>query len=285
MHNSLPIFELKQVSHKFGQFPALANVNLKIYPGERVGLVGPSGAGKSTLIRLLNGILLPTQGEVWALGRNLSKLSPHRLRQVQRRIGTVYQQFNLVNNLRVIHNVNAGHLGRWSFVKAAVSLVFPLELETAAKALTQVGIPEKLYARTDKLSGGQQQRVALARVLVQNPDVILADEPISNLDPQLSREIMDLLWDISDTGSKTLIISLHALEFARNYCDRLVGLRQGQIVFDIPTADLSPKMIEALYRLETPESTVSPTLIKNIKQYSSSQLGQRLSSSVNGNRE
>lgn len=285
MHNSLPIFELKQVSQQFGQFRALANVNLKIYPGERVGLVGSSGAGKSTLIRLLNGTLLPTQGQVYALGRNLSELSPHRLRQVQRRIGTVYQQFNLVNNLRVIHNVNAGHLGRWSFVKAAVSLVFPLEVETAAKALTQVGIPEKLYAPTDKLSGGQQQRVALARVLVQNPEVILADEPISNLDPQLSREIMNLLRDISDTGSKTLIISLHALEFARNYCDRLVGLRQGQIVFDIPTADLSPKMIEALYRTQTPESTVSPSLIKHIKQYSSSRWGERLSSSVNGHRE
>ncbi|NEO71561.1 phosphonate ABC transporter ATP-binding protein [Moorena sp. SIO3H5] len=285
MHNSLPIFELKQVSQKFGQFRALANVNLKIYPGERVGLVGSSGAGKSTLIRLLNGTLLPTQGEVWCLGRNLSKLSPHRLRQVQRRIGTVYQQFNLVNNLRVIHNVNAGHLGRWSFVKAAVSLVFPLEVETAAKALTQVGIPEKLYAPTDKLSGGQQQRVALARVLVQNPEVILADEPISNLDPQLSREMMDLLRDISDIGSKTLIISLHALEFARNYCDRLVGLRQGKIVFDIPTADLSPKMIEALYRTETPESTVSPSLIKHIEKYSSSRWGERLSSSVNGNRK
>ncbi len=284
-HPGLPIFELKQVSQQFGQFRALANVNLKIYPGERVSLVGSSGAGKSTLIRLLNGTLLPTEGEVWALGRNLSKLSPHRLRQVQRRIGTVYQQFNLVNNLRVIHNVNAGHLGRWSFVKAAVSLVFPLEVETAAKALTQVGIPEKLYAPTDKLSGGQQQRVALARVLVQNPEVILADEPISNLDPQLSREIMDLLRDISDKGSKTLVISLHALEFARNYCDRLVGLRQGKIVFDIPTADLSPKMIEALYRLETPESTVLPSLIKNIKQYSSSRWGERLSSSVNGNRE
>ena len=246
----IPIFELKRVSQQFGQFRALTNLNLQIYPGERVALVGASGAGKSTLIRLLNGTLLPSQGEVWVLGRNLARLSPCQLRQVQRRVGTVYQQFNLVNNLRVIHNVNAGHLGRWPLVKAAISLLFPLEVETAAKALTQVGIPEKLYAPTEELSGGQQQRVALARVLVQNPEVILADEPISNLDKQLSQEIMDLLKDMSEAKGKTLVTSLHSLEFARSHCTRLVGLRQGQIAFDVSPAALSPTTIEELYATE-----------------------------------
>lgn len=242
-----PIFELKQVTQQFGKFPALIDINLQIYPGERVALVGSSGAGKSTLIRLLNGTLLPTQGEVWALGQNLSQLSAGKLRQVQRQIGTVYQQFHLVDSLRVIHNVNAGHLGRWSFFQAAVSLIYPLEVETAAKALTQVGIPEKLYARTDELSGGQQQRVALARVLVQNPLVILADEPISNLDRELSREILDLLRDMCDRGGKTLVTSLHSLDFARTHCDRLIGLRQGRIVFDTPAAEISQEAIEELY--------------------------------------
>ncbi|NEP29937.1 ATP-binding cassette domain-containing protein, partial [Moorena sp. SIO3I6] len=243
--------ELKQVSQQFGQFRALTNLNLKIYPGERVALVGASGAGKSTLIRLLNGILLPSQGEVWVLGRNLARISPRQLRQVQRRLGTVYQQFNLVNNLRVIHNVNAGHLGRWSLMKALVSLLFPQEVDTALKALAQVGIPEKLYAPTEELSGGQQQRVALARVLVQNPDVILADEPISNLDRQMSREIMDLLKEISETGGKTLVTSLHSIEFACSHCDRLVGLQRGKIVFDVPPGVLSQSMIDKLYATET----------------------------------
>ncbi|NEO64628.1 MAG: ATP-binding cassette domain-containing protein [Moorea sp. SIO4G2] len=247
----IPIFELKQVSQQFGQFRALTNLNLKIYPGERVALVGASGAGKSTLIRLLNGILLPSQGEVWVLGRNLARISPRQLRQVQRRLGTVYQQFNLVNNLRVIHNVNAGHLGRWSLMKALVSLLFPQEVDTALKALAQVGIPEKLYAPTEELSGGQQQRVALARVLVQNPDVILADEPISNLDRQMSREIMDLLKEISETGGKTLVTSLHSIEFACSHCDRLVGLQRGKIVFDVPPGVLSQSMIDKLYATET----------------------------------
>ncbi|NEO42756.1 MAG: ATP-binding cassette domain-containing protein [Moorea sp. SIO4A3] len=247
----IPIFELKQVSQQFGQFRALTNLNLKIYPGERVALVGASGAGKSTLMRLLNGILLPSQGEVWVLGRNLARISPRQLRQVQRRLGTVYQQFNLVNNLRVIHNVNAGHLGRWSLMKALVSLLFPQEVDTALKALAQVGIPEKLYAPTEELSGGQQQRVALARVLVQNPEVIIADEPISNLDRQMSREIMDLLKEISETGGKTLVTSLHSIEFACSHCDRLVGLQRGKIVFDVPPGVLSQSMIDKLYATET----------------------------------
>lgn len=250
MSSSIPVFELKGVTHKFASFSALVDINFQIYPGERVALVGSSGAGKSTLLSLLNGTLIPNQGEVWVLGKNLSRLTSHRLQQVQREIGTVYQQFQLVDTLRVIHNVNAGHLGRWSFFKSAWSLAWPLEVETALKALTQVGIPEKLYERTDQLSGGQQQRVALARVIIQNPLVILADEPISSLDPELSREIMDLLRQMSHSAGKTLVISLHSLEFARSHCQRLVGLREGKIVFDAPVAAVSQEMIEDLYRLE-----------------------------------
>ena len=244
-----PIFALKQVSHTFGTFPALSDITLQILPGERVALVGSSGAGKSTLIRLLNGTLLPTSGEVWVLGNNLSNLGPTALRQTQRQIGTIYQQFHLVESLRVIHNVNAGHLGRWSFFRALASLLWPLEVERAATALAQVGIPEKLYDRTDQLSGGQQQRVAIARVLVQQPQAILADEPIASLDPERSREIMDLLRDLSRNSGKTLVTSLHHIDFAQSYYDRIVGLRAGQLLFDVPVAQVTPEMIQALYRL------------------------------------
>lgn len=248
--SDVPIFELKQVSQTFGRFPALMNVNLQIRSGERIALVGSSGAGKSTLLSLLNGTLFPTQGEVWALGRNLAQLSPSKLKQVQRQIGTIYQQLHLVENLRVIHNVNAGHLGRWSWFKAALSLVWPQEVDRAAQVLAQVGILEKLYERTDQLSGGQQQRVALARVLIQDPIAILADEPISSLDPERSREMMNLLSKMSLTTQKTVVMSLHSVEFARSHSDRMIGLRQGQIVFDTPTATVSPDMIEALYRID-----------------------------------
>lgn len=250
MTYSPPLFELQQVSQRFDRFFALRDITLRIEPGERVALVGSSGAGKSTLIRLLNGTLRPTAGEVWALGRNLNRLSPRQLRQVQRQIGTVYQQFHLVDSLAVIHNVNAGHLGRWSFFKALVSLLYPLEVDVAAQALTRVGIPEKLYARTDRLSGGQQQRVALARVLVQNPQVILADEPVASLDPELSRDVMDLLCQLVQESHKTLVVSLHTVELAQRYCDRIIGLRDGQILFDEPSHQVSPALLEALYRLK-----------------------------------
>ena len=244
----LPVFELHQVSQRFGSLTALSTLNLRIYPGERVALVGASGAGKSTLLKLLNGTLMPTEGNVWALGHCLQRLPARQLRRVQRQIGTVYQQLHLVNSLRVVHNVNAGQLGRWPFWKAAASLIYPLEVQTAAHALTQVGIPEKLYARTDQLSGGQQQRVALARVLVQDPAIILADEPISSLDPELSRGTMDLLRDLARDLGKTLVVSLHAVEFACSHCDRLIGLRHGRIVFDLPAAQISDQQLAALYQ-------------------------------------
>ncbi len=244
-----PVFELKNVTHGFGSLRALANVSLRINAGERVALVGPSGAGKSTLLALLNGSLLPAQGAVNVLGREMASLSSHAQREMQRQIGTIYQQFHLVDNLSVIHNVNAGHLGRWSLLKSLASLVHPLEVETASRALAQVGIAEKIYERTDSLSGGQQQRVALARVLVQNPLAILADEPISNLDPERGREIMDLLRDLCGELSKTLIVSLHAIEFARTHCDRVIGLRHGAVMFDLPGRQLTQEMIDALYKI------------------------------------
>jgi phosphonate transport system ATP-binding protein len=245
-----PVLELKQVSQQFGPFTALRGLNLQIHAGERVAVIGSSGAGKSTLLRLLNGMLVPTQGEVWTLGYQLSRLSGSQRRRVQRQIGTIYQQFHLVDTLAVVHNVNAGHLGHWPLWKAALSLLYPLEIETAAKALHRVGIPEKLYERTDRLSGGQQQRVAIARVLVQNPQIILADEPVSSLDPELSREMMDLLQALVQDGQRTLVMSLHSVELARIYCDRIIGLRQGAIVLDTPATQLTDAMLTQLYRLQ-----------------------------------
>ena len=249
MHANQPIFELKNVSRSFGTFAALSNINLKIWPGERVALTGPSGAGKSTLINLLNGTLLPSRGEVWALDHNLANLNPKSLRHIQQKIGTIYQRFHLVDNLRVVHNVNAGNLGRWSFPKAIVSLFWPLEINRATTALAQVGIPEKLYDRTDQLSGGQQQRVAIARVLVQQPQAILADEPIASLDPERSREIMDLLRALSRKNGQTLVTSLHDIDFAQSHFNRIVGLREGKILFDSAADDITPAMIEQLYKI------------------------------------
>ncbi|WP_228040449.1 phosphonate ABC transporter ATP-binding protein [Nodosilinea sp. LEGE 07088] len=228
---------------------ALSDCTLTIAAGERVALIGPSGAGKSTLLSLLNGSLSPIAGRVVILGQDVGRLSSRKLRRIQRLVGTVYQQHHLVGNLAVIHNVNAGHLGRWSLPRALWSLVWPQAVPIAAQALAQVGIADKLYARTDRLSGGQQQRVALARVLVQDPTAILADEPIASVDPERSRAMMELLCQLNQTTGKTLVISLHEVAFAMAYCDRMIGLRQGQICFDRPPAAITEPMLAELYRL------------------------------------
>ncbi len=243
-----PLFELKNVTKRFGSVLSLKNINLTIYLGERVALVGSSGAGKSTLINLLNGTISPTPGEVWVWGQNLASLKSASVRQIQRQIGTIYQQLYLVDNLQVIHNVNAGHLGRWSFWQAAFSLMFPLEVGAATRALSQVGIAEKLYQRCGVLSGGQQQRVAIARVLVQDPAVILADEPIASLDRERSREIIELLCQLNAELNKTLVTSLHEWEVARKYYQRIVGLQDGRVLFDCPANLVTSEMVDGLYK-------------------------------------
>lgn len=214
-----------------------------------MALVGPSGAGKSTLLSLLNGSQYPTTGEVLVLGRSLSMLPSGQRRKIQRQVGTIYQQHNLVNNLSVIHNVNAGHLGRWPFWKALWSLVWPQQVSTAKKTLDQLGIGDKLHVRTDKLSGGQQQRVALARVLVQDPAIVLADEPVASVDPARAHDVMKQLRALGE--NRTLLVSLHDVDLARAYCDRIIGLRQGQIAFDLPSDDVSDQQLDSLYELET----------------------------------
>jgi phosphonate transport system ATP-binding protein len=253
-----PVFALRGVTKKFGDLSAVADITLQIEAQEQVALIGSSGAGKSTLLGLLGGALHPTEGEVLVLGQNLARLRPAARRQIQRRIGTIYQQLHLVNNLRVIHNVNAGHLGRWSFVKALISLFWPLEVATAQRALEQVGIPEKLYEVTGHLSVGQQQRAALARVLVQDPEAILADEPIASLDPERARDLMDLLRDLCREIGKTLVTSVHSVDFARSHFKRVIGLRRGRILFDCSAGDMTPAMVEDLYRIDRPDGVARP---------------------------
>jgi phosphonate transport system ATP-binding protein len=254
---SEPVFVLENVTKVYEASrsgavrAALENVSLRIEAGEQVALIGPSGAGKSTLLGVLNGTIAPTRGNVRVLGHELGTLSTAALRSVQRRVGTVYQRHHLVENLRVIHNVNAGHLGRWSTLKALASLlVWPQEVERAHAALAQVGVGEKLWARTGHLSVGQQQRVALARMLIQNPDAILADEPVASLDPERSRAVLDLLRDLCREMNKTLLVSLHQVEWARSHFERVIGLREGHIIFDGPAAELSPATIASLYRID-----------------------------------
>jgi phosphonate transport system ATP-binding protein len=226
---------------------AVDDVTLEIQAGERVAVIGPSGAGKTTLFRLLNATLRPTSGRLQFDTADMAGLSGRRLRQLRQRIGTIYQQHNLVPQLRVVHNVLAGRLGCWSLPKALWSLLAPQERPSALVALEQVGIPEKLYARTAHLSGGQQQRVAIARVLVQDPDVILADEPVSSVDPNLGRTIVALLAQLAETHQKTLVANLHAVSFALDFFPRVIGFRHGRVAFDLPPASVSEQVLTELY--------------------------------------
>lgn len=245
-----PVLELRDVRRRFGSTEAIAGVDLQVRAGERVALAGPSGAGKTTLINLLNGTLLPSSGSVRIFGRDTSELGTRELRRLQRRIGTIYQQFHLVEELRVVHNVNAGRLGGWSLLRAVLSLVAPREVDETRAVLERVGMADKLYERTGDLSGGEQQRVALSRVLAQDPDVLLADEPIASLDRENSREVMDLLRDLAVDRGRTAVISLHDVSYALSHCERVVGLRGGRVRFDVPADAVTEEMTEGLYRIE-----------------------------------
>jgi phosphonate transport system ATP-binding protein len=227
---------------------AVGGIDLKIGAGERVVFIGPSGAGKTTLFRMLNCTLKPTAGRLWIDGEEVAHLHGAVLRAARRKIGTIYQQHNLVPRLHVVHNVLAGRLGTWSTPKALLSLLRPAEVETAHRVLQQVGIPEKLYARTDELSGGQQQRVAIARVLLQDPDVILADEPVSSVDPMLAVGIVHLLTDISRATGKTLVVNLHSVDLALACFPRIIGLRDGRVLFDLAPEAVQDETLAALYR-------------------------------------
>ncbi|MFQ5897459.1 MAG: phosphonate ABC transporter ATP-binding protein [Candidatus Methylomirabilia bacterium] len=242
------MYELQNLRKVFSDGSvALDGVSLIIGAGEHVAFIGPSGSGKTTLFRLMNLTLRPTGGAIRLDGVDVSRFSESELRRARRRIGTIYQQGNLVGRLRVVHNVLAGHLGRWSTVTAFSSLIRPRGVEGAQRTLGQVGIPEKLYSRTDELSGGQRQRVAIARILVQNPDVILADEPVSSVDPSLAVSIVTLLRDLSAESRKTLLTNLHSVELALGYFPRIVGVRSGQVLFDLPPDKITPELLGELY--------------------------------------
>jgi len=242
------MYELERVRKVFADgVIALDDLSLTVGRGEHVAFIGPSGAGKTTLFRLLNLTLRPTSGHLRLDGLDVSSLSGRDLRRARMRIGTIYQQHNLVGRLRVVHNVLAGNLGRWSTLTALASLARPHGVTDAEDALVKVGIPDKLFARTDELSGGQQQRVAIARVLIQDPDVILADEPVSSVDPTLAVSIVTLLRDLSNESRKTLLMNLHSVELALEFFPRVIGVRDGRVHFDLSPDKVTSELLEDLY--------------------------------------
>lgn len=245
-------FTLRGVGVRFGDDAALRDLDLDVAAGERIALVGASGAGKTTLLRLMQAGLRPSRGTVALDGRALPDRSGAEIRQLRARLGAIPQDHRLVPNLRVHQNVATGRLGRLGFWRGLREVFLPprTRLEEIHALLEDLGIEEKLFARSDRLSGGQQQRVAIARALFQEPGALFADEPVSAVDPARAEELVRLLTDIAERRGLTLIMSLHNVELARAHFPRLVGLRAGRIVFDRPSGGLSDGDFESLYELE-----------------------------------
>lgn len=248
-------FALEGAGRRFGAVEALRATDLTIAKGERIALVGPSGSGKTTLLRLLNATVNPSEGSVALLGGTIADLSPRGLRELRSRIATIPQQLGLVPNLRVWQNVATGRIGSRGFFGGLRDLFFlpKSALVEIHSLLERVGIEDKLYARTCDLSGGQQQRVALARALFQKPQAILADEPVSSVDPARAASLVELLNDLAKENDLTLVMSLHNLALAREHFPRLVGLRAGRVEFDQDPASLDASVLEDLYRLNEKE--------------------------------
>jgi phosphonate transport system ATP-binding protein len=230
---------LQGVDKSFGTHRVLHDVNVVIPAGQIVALVGPSGAGKTTLLRSLSGDLAPDRGQVFVAGHDLATLSPRALAKLRLDIGHLYQTDALVPGLRTIHNVLLGRVGRWSLLRSVWSLLWPQETDKAVAALRAVGIEDKLEAPIGALSGGQRQRVAFARLLVQEPELVLADEPAAALDPTLARDMVDLLVELVRRQGRTAIVSLHQLELVTERFDRVLALRDGRVFFDGLPRELS----------------------------------------------
>ena len=256
----MTILEIRGLQHSYnGSAPVLRGITFQVQQGEFVGIIGLSGAGKSTLLRCINRLIEAGSGEI-KIPRELLgdrsgdaaidvfQLAPADLRRLRRKIGMIFQQFNLAKRLTVIENVLCGGLGYQPVLRSTLRIFTQAERRQALINLKRVGLLDHAYKRADELSGGEQQRVAIARTLMQRPAIILADEPVASLDPKLSRLVLDILKRVCREDGITALVSLHTLELTREYADRVVGLRAGEIVFDGPSGGLSDAAVEAIYQ-------------------------------------
>jgi len=233
---------------RFGDKVVLRNVNLEVRPGQFVALVGPSGAGKSTLLRLINGSHRPTEGTVTVLGVNPATCGRRNLQQLRTRVGFVFQQFGLVGRLSALENVLMGALGALRMPRYGISSYPKALREKAVTNLERVGLLNERFQRCDTLSGGQQQRVAIARTLMQDAEIVLADEPVASLDPSASLSVLTTLKKLSAEDGFTVICSLHQVDLALQISDRIVAVRGGSLFLDTPTEQTSEEAIRAIYQ-------------------------------------
>ncbi len=228
---------------------ALEDVSFTVPDGEFLAVIGLSGSGKSTLLRCINRLIEPTEGRILWDGEDITDAGQEDLRRIRRRIGMVFQHFNLVHRSKVITNVLAGRLGYTNPALSVVNRFSERDMIAALDRLDRVGLREKAYARADELSGGQQQRVGIARALMQNPEMLLADEPVASLDPVLAHSIMQHLERIQSDGV-TVLCSLHFLDLVHRYADRAIALNDGRLVYDGTPQDIDDQRFESIYGQE-----------------------------------
>lgn len=226
---------------------ALKGIDLKVKKGEFLVIIGLSGSGKSTLLRCLNRLHDPTSGEIYFKGQEVSKIQGAEIRKLRQRIGMIFQHFNLIPRQTVLENVLMGALGKMGSWKSIFGLFTEADHQKANDALKLVGISEKAHMRADNLSGGQQQRVAIARALTQNPDVLLADEPVASLDPATCHVVMDHLKKVNEELGITVIANLHFLSLVRQYATRVVALKAGEIVYEGSPTDITDDWFQRIY--------------------------------------
>jgi phosphonate transport system ATP-binding protein len=235
---------------------ALNGVSLSATVGERLAVIGPSGAGKTTLLRVLGAALHPLEGRVAVLDVEPWKMSPPALRKLRARIATVHQAPPIAPRLRVVTAVLSGRLGEWTLPRAIASLLHPSDIAGAHEALARVSLEGRLFDRCDRLSGGQLQRVGVARAMYQRPALLLADEPVSALDPTLADATLRELVAQSERSGATFVASLHAVDLALRWFPRIVGMREGRVLFDKPTGEVTQEMLTALYANEHADQDV-----------------------------
>jgi phosphonate transport system ATP-binding protein len=242
------MLEIKQLVKKYrtGDL-ALNGVDLEVEKGQVMALIGPSGAGKSTLIRCVNRLEAPTSGEIWFNGENIVKLRSGKLRKARRNMGMIFQEYALVERLTVMENVLSGRLGYVGFWRSYLRKFPQTDVKEAFRLLEKVGLEKMFNKRADELSGGQRQRVGIARALIQNPDILLVDEPTASLDPKTSRQIMRLITELCEEQQLAAIINIHDVALAQMFSERIVGLREGSIVYDGSPDDLKPDVLTEIY--------------------------------------
>lgn len=249
MNHDKFVIELNQVSYCYCKGEnVLDKVSLSVGAGEFVSVIGPSGAGKTTLLRILNGAASACSGEVFVLGRQFDQAKGGAKRRIQRRIGTIYQDFCLVEPSSCLDNVLNGALAETSWIRAVCGIFTREQQNRALTALECVGLAGKADIRAANLSGGQKQRVAIARALMQQPEILLADEPVASLDPATGSQILELLKSIQKQRGLTVIMNSHNVEAALKYSDRICGMRKGKMVFDLPPKQVSQELLWELYR-------------------------------------